>query len=82
MATFRFKLHTGPVRAEQRQFTRAFKRSKLHVAVTGTEHVYVDVKGVDCEDAWLNMERALKNKGLRPGRYLHTRELWSCQRRR
>lgn len=78
--TYRLRLYTGPLRAEQRSVTRQLKRSKAKVVTMGTEHVYIDVKGNSCEDAQMRLARALQAKGLRR---LSTR-IWStsCQRRK
>nr|PZN18207.1 MAG: hypothetical protein DIU80_23240 [Chloroflexota bacterium] len=73
------RLHTGPLKAEQRSVTRQLKRAKLRVVTSGTEHVYVDVKANDCSDAQVRVVKALQRKGLKR---LATR-VWaaSCQRR-
>lgn len=77
--TFRLRLHTGPLKAEQRSVARQLKRSKAKAVTTGTEHVYVDVKATSCDDAQYRLAKALQAKGLRR---LSTR-IWStsCQRR-
>jgi hypothetical protein len=79
--TYRLKLHTGPVKAAQRSVARQLKRAKAgRVKVTGTEHLYVDVKANSCEDAQMRLAKSLQKKGLRR---LAT-QAWStsCQRRK
>ena len=79
--TFRLSFHTGPLKAEQRNIVRQFKRARAgRIVQTGTERVYIDVKGNSCEDAQMRLARALQKKGLRR---LSTRA-WgaSCQRRK
>lgn len=78
--TFRLKLHTGPVKEAQRSVSRQLKRAKIRVKVTGTEHVYADVKANSCEDAQMRLAKALQKKGLKR---LAT-QAWStsCQRRK
>lgn len=60
MATYRLKIWTGPTLAVE--LGRRLRRAGLKVPVTGTEHVYVDVKGVDCAGAQYNMRAALQRK--------------------
>jgi len=79
--TYRLRLHTGPLQAARRSVARQLKRAKAgKVVSTGTEHVYVDVKGNSCEDAQMRLAKALQQKGLRR---LAT-QAWAttCQRRK
>jgi hypothetical protein len=79
--TYRLRLHTGPVKEARRSVARQLKRAKAgRVVSTGTEHVYVDVKGNSCEDAQMRLAKALQKKGLRR---LST-QAWSttCRRRK
>ena len=76
MPTYRLKVWTGPTLAVE--LGRRARRAGLKVAVTGTEHIYVDVKGSDCYAAEHNMRAQLYRKyrkdwGLRAQ---------SCTRRR
>lgn len=78
--TYRLSLHTGPVKEARRSVTRQLKRAKAgKVVQSGTERVYVDVKGNSCEDAQMRLAKALQEKGLRR---LSTEAFFSrCQRR-
>jgi hypothetical protein len=78
--TYRLRLHTGPVKEARRSVARQLKRAKIKVAVSGTEHVYADVKANSCEDAQMRLAKALQKKGLRR---LSTQAFsTSCTRRR
>lgn len=58
--TYRLQLHTGPTQVKH--FSRIVKRAGLKVASTGTEHLYVDVRGISCNDAERKMQTSLVKK--------------------
>ena len=60
MKTYRLKVWTGPSYAKE--MGRWMRRAKLKVPVTGTEHVYVDIKGTSCKGAEHNMRAMLYRK--------------------
>ena len=60
MKTYRLKVWTGPTLSTQ--IGRMMKRAHLNVVVSGTEHVYVDVKGTSCAGAGNDMLAMLHRK--------------------
>jgi hypothetical protein len=60
MRMYRLKVWTGPSAAIE--LGRRARRAGLKVPTTGTEHIYVDVKGADCAAAQHNMRATLMRK--------------------
>jgi len=60
MATYRLKVWTGPVGVVE--IGRRVRGAGLKSYTTGTEHIYVDVKGQSCDGAAWNMRAQLFRK--------------------
>jgi hypothetical protein len=60
MPTYQLKVWTGPTLAVE--LGRRVRRAGLKVPITGTEHIYVNVKGTSCAAANHNMRAALYSK--------------------